>query len=322
MLKKKNKRLLVIFLAMILTAPTINILAESHEENGNRENRDQWDWEVESQYNVAPPIIDGNVTGDWNESHFKELSLKGMENETILNMAVNNDQNTLYMSIVAKNATFPNKPMGGPDMGPAGDMFFIAFDDNYDGFNEGDNAFVFCIYWNETENISIMELDTFLDRPLDYRDDGAEFNVSGDPMQDGELVINFTGDWEENATGDYVIELAFPLNSGEEWDFNLSEGYDMNYGADFTMRVWDYNTMVGYGSDMMWLDLEFLDTDGDGYPDLWEDDLGTNKTNATSYPDDYDGDMMPDAYDEDDDDDGYMDEDEILAGLDAFRPCN
>ncbi len=69
------------------------------------------------------------------------------------------------------------------------------------------------------------------------------------------------------------------------------------------------------------------DDDNDGYPDEWEDLLGTDVKNATSKPIDTDSDGKPDGdnkntkswMDTDDDNDGYTDKEEILAGTDLLN---
>jgi len=236
-------------------------------------------------------------------------------------MDFNNNQTQLYIAVEISNSTIPPKMTRNGPGGPPMDMILLAFDADYNGFDEGDNAFFFSVMWNETDQLEMTALDTFLDGNLWDRDEEEpEFNMTGDPQQDGELVINFTGALVENATGEYILEISFPLSSGDIKDFSISEGYEPDYGFNFICGMNDANVGDGFGLDSLHVPLAFLDTDGDGYPDLWEDDLGTNKTNATDYPADNDGDMWPDAYDDDDDDDGYSDADEIAAGSDPMDP--
>ena len=85
------------------------------------------------------------------------------------------------------------------------------------------------------------------------------------------------------------------------------------------MMVHDGNTDSGYGLDHLWTHLSFLDTDGDGYADLWEDDLGTDKNNFDEHPLDTDHDGLPDAYDHDADNDGYSNDDELAGGSDPLN---
>jgi hypothetical protein len=70
------------------------------------------------------------------------------------------------------------------------------------------------------------------------------------------------------------------------------------------------------------IDILDTDDDGDGYPDVWEEELGTDPLDETSTPLDSDEDGKPDGdaansklwMDPDDDNDGYPDIDEIEAG--------
>ena len=277
--------------------------------------KDEGDWwnNRMSNYTDTPPVIDGDLS-EWNQSHFLKHEMHGDQmTETFL--ALNNNQTELYIAWKGENMTLPpnNTRNGGPEK--MMDMFIFAFDADNGEFDENDNAFFFSAYWNETDDLNLTALDTFLDDDLwDKEDDGPGFNMTGDLQQDGNMVLNFTGNKVPEATGDYIIEIMFPLNSGDAKDFSLMELLGPGYGFQFTFMMYDYNNDTGYGMNDLKVDLSYLDTDGDGYGDIWEDDLGTNKTNATEFPADYDGDGMPDAYDDDDDDDGYTDVDENAAG--------
>ncbi len=279
-----------------------------------KEEGNWWEHRI-SNYTAASPLIDGNLS-DWNQSHFMMHELHG-GNMVETEFAMNNNQTELYFAWRGKNMTLPpGNTRNGDGDGPMWDMFIFAFDTDDGHFGSGDQALYFIAYWNESGALNFTGMDTFLDGDLygDRKDDGPGFNMSGDVQQNGNLNLNFTGNKVENATGDYIIELSFPLNSGDLKDFSLQEKYGWGYGFNFTMMLFDINDNMGYGMQELWVDLSYLDTDGDGFADIWEDDLGTNKTNATDYPPDYDNDGMPDAYDDDADDDGYPNDVEIAAG--------
>ncbi|MDP7265230.1 MAG: hypothetical protein QGH39_06690 [Candidatus Thermoplasmatota archaeon] len=279
--------------------------------------KEEGDWWMHrtSNYTNASPKIDGNLS-DWNQSHFMNHELYG-DDMAEIEFAMNNNQTELYFAWKGKNMTLPpGNTRNGEEDGPAWDMFIFAFDTDDGHFGSGDQAFYFSAYWNESGALNLTGIDTFLDGDLygDREDDGPGFNMSGDLQQDGNLTLNFTGNKVINASGDYIIEISFPLDSGDVKDFSLHELYRWGYGFNFTMMMFDINNNSGFGMEEMWVDLSYLDTDGDGYADIWEDDLGTDKNNIADFPLDNDNDGMPDTYDDDDDDDGYSDADEIAAG--------
>ncbi|MEC7548085.1 MAG: cytochrome c peroxidase [Pseudomonadota bacterium] len=103
----------------------------------------------------------------------------------------------------------------------------------------------------------------------------ADLDADGIPDED-----------DDDIDGDGVLNGldAFPTDSNEQTDTD--------------------NDGTGNNAD--------LDDDGDGYPDLIETSFGSNPLDATSIPDDLDGDGAPDTVDEDIDGDG------VLNGEDAF----
>ena len=281
--------------------------------------KDEEDWWMKqgSNYTGSPPVIDGNLS-DWNISSFQKQEIHG-DGQTWMDLAFNNNQTDLYIALKGENMTLPPNATRNGDDGPPWDMFILAFDADDDGFDEDDNVLLFYVYWNMTNNLTMVAVDTFLDGNLYDKDDGPGFNMTGDTEQNGQLAINFTGPKMPNATGDYIMEISFPLDSGDAKDFSLAEGFDWSYGFKFTLMMFDVNTKMGFGMNEFWVDLSYLDTDGDGYPDKWEQGI-SNETNATSTPPDNDMDFWPDAYDDDDDDDGYSDADEIAAGSNPMDP--
>ncbi len=64
--------------------------------------------------------------------------------------------------------------------------------------------------------------------------------------------------------------------------------------------------------------VHLIDSDNDGYNDTLERFLGTNPYNNTSYPPDYDHDLIPDDLDLNDDNDGFSDKEEWLNGTDPY----
>lgn len=311
---------ILVCLGMIMAVIPVALASVEDSDQSMRTRKDGEDWGKphESNFTSEAPIIDGNLS-EWNRSAFRKVFLGGGTNSSEMNIAFNNNRTELYMAVEIFNATIPSKMTRDGDDEPMMDMILLAFDTEDNWFNYGDNVFIFSVMWNMTDELEMVSLDTYLESDLWDRDEeGNVFNMTGDPQQDGELVINFTGEPVENATGEYILEISFPLNSGDEFDFSIEEGYDLDYGFDYIFGMQDINTNEGYGTGSMPVDLAFLDTDGDGYADLWEDDLGTNKTNATDHPDDFDMDFWPDAYDDDDDNDGYSDADEIAAGSDPM----
>jgi len=321
----KQKRLqytaALICLGMILSyiPAALAVINDNDIPIGTIKEEDDWRMHRISNYTEASPVIDGNLS-DWNQSHFMMHEMGGGQGMAETEFAMNNNQTELYFAWKGKNMTLPpNNTRNGEGDGPGWDMFIFAFDTDNGDFDTGDQAFYFSAYWNETDVLTMTGVDTYLEGHLGGREDeGPGFNMSGDLQQDGVLSINFTGAEAANATGDYIIEMSFPLDSGDAKDFSLQERFGWGYGFNFTVMMFDINDNMGYGMEHLWVDLSYLDTDGDGYADIWEDALGTNKTNVTSYPADYDSDGMPNAYDDDDDDDGYPDDVEVAAGSDPL----
>ena len=100
-----------------------------------------------------------------------------------------------------------------------------------------------------------------------------------------------------------------------------------NWSDATPYTIWANNSNSGQSGSFQITLSVLLDTDGDGTPDVYDDDMdgdgslnsieelcNTDELNASSTPIDTDGDKICNHIDEDDDDDDWFDEEEKMCG--------
>jgi hypothetical protein len=160
--------------------------------------------------------------------------------------------------------------------------------------------------------------------------------------------VNLTGPTTSSGGGPNPPCNTFNLPGTDNFWFGFGFGEARPWPANLTHLRGTHLVLTDDGSESMTWNLDFvdfLDEDGNGVPDRWQDtdgdgdfDLtdpdddddswsdvdekaaGSDPKDESSTPEDTDGDGIPDFRDEDDDNDGWSDAEEIAAGSNPKDP--
>ncbi len=177
------------------------------------------------------------------------------------------------------------------------------------------------------------------DTDSDGMPDGWEIENGLNPSMMTDALTDSDGDGLNNY--EEYLNGTSPKDSDTDGD-GMPDGWEVEYGLD-PLDISDRNGDPdgdGYSNIQEYLngtdptdesDFPLPDTDGDGIPDMLDDDddndgwndtielqCGTDPLDNTSFPSDFDGDGIPDMLDDDDDNDGWNDTIEASCSTDPL----
>lgn len=250
-----------------------------------------WDgWEI--NYGLSPNVNDKGYDNDqdgltniveWNEKinpNKKDTDNDGLPDKWEVNHGLIARDNGVNWSLDENGKqTGICDPTNGADGDPDGEWEYNLDNitlDNYDEYCAGTDPF------NWDTDGDLMDDAWEIKYGLNPRVSNEDEDPDHDTLLNYQEYSNGTNPHNHDSDNDgyWDINDIFPLDPTEWADLDLDG--------------------IGDNSDN--------DTDGDGWLDLDEIDLGTDPMDNSSYPSDNDGDFIADVNDPDDDDDGVPDE--------------
>jgi parallel beta-helix repeat protein len=187
--------------------------------------------------------------------------------------------------------------------------------------------------WNGKESLKFSANDTiseiigFLNITVIGINDPPEIPIIINPIHneifDISEKIDFNGicwDPDENY-GDKLNFTWISNISGILGHGSVLKNITLPYG-NHTITLYVVDLINIANSSNITITISNLDSDSDGYNDSIERKIGTNPFDNTSYPDDFDLDLIPDKIDSDDDNDGYNDTQEIFNNTNPLNPSD